>query len=94
MGKSKSGSSNMCLSQSGAAPGNADLAASSSVWCGTSYEESSCNGGCAWRSCSLRRALLRVMAPQMRAVLEPCTVAAKSGDADYVVPCCWCTATL
>ena len=31
MGKSKSGSSNMCLSQSGAAPGNADLAASSSV---------------------------------------------------------------
>ena len=31
MGKSKSGSSNMCLSQSGAAPGNADLAASSSI---------------------------------------------------------------
>ena len=31
MGKSKLGSSNMCLSQSGAAPGNANLAASSSV---------------------------------------------------------------
>ena len=31
MGKSKLGSSNMCLSQSGAAPGNANLAANSSV---------------------------------------------------------------